>query len=64
MDNLTLRASNGWSRTDIDDIQIASKLQWYLEHTAEFLCRDLAEVKAKAAELGLSLLHLPLRRAA
>jgi hypothetical protein len=44
-----------WSDMDIADLKLASEDDWSLEEAADFLCRNRAEVKAKAKELGLPL---------
>jgi hypothetical protein len=53
--SLDVNSGHEWSDMDISDLKIASEDDWSLEEAADFLCRNRAEVKAKAKELGLAL---------
>ena len=48
-----LNSGKDWSETDIEDLITALDHGLTVETTAEFLCRDAAEVREKMKELGL-----------
>jgi len=50
---LELNAGQWWSDMDIGDLRYNAASGVTDVETAEFLCRTLSEVRAKAAELGL-----------
>jgi hypothetical protein len=50
-----VNSGKDWSEMDLEDLKNASAQDCSLEETAAFLCRNRAEVKAKAKELGLAL---------
>ncbi len=46
-----LNTGKEWSEMDLQDLRDGLRLRSPIAEFAEFLCRDVAEVEAKAAEL-------------
>jgi hypothetical protein len=51
---MNMNSDKSWSETDLVDLRDSLAHGRSIEEAADFLCRDLAEVWAKADELGLS----------
>ena len=49
-----LNSGKAWSPVDVSDLRHSLARGFSVEATADFLCRDAAEVAAKARELGLT----------
>lgn len=48
-----INSGKPWSKADLDDLKQCLALGDTAEGIAEFLCRDVAEVRAKSAELRI-----------
>ena len=48
-----LNSGEPWSEMDLEDLRRGLRKGTSIEELADFLCRDIAEVEAKAAELRL-----------
>jgi hypothetical protein len=48
-----LNSGKPWSKMDLFDLRNSVECGTPIREVAEFLCRDLPEVRAKARELGL-----------
>jgi hypothetical protein len=48
-------APRPWAFYEVHDLKAATRSGYVVDHIAVYLCRTEQEVRAKAAELGLSL---------